>query len=159
MTFKYIRSMDSTSRTVCRFKTSATVCGSFDFGSACGVPLRPGDRLTVVPSMEVMYHSPSHARKRSRSLLSEPEEVGAKMKLQGERTVSWSAKGRKGCKGRRDRGRRHPGDRSSGHYSRIGARVGFPWSCRSPQGGEPRTRQEHLPGALSLLAPARQKTT
>src|SRR6266545_4144517 len=100
MTFKYIRSMDCVSRTTCWFNTAATVCGSFDFGSTCGVPLRPGDRLTVVPLMEVMYHSPTHARKRSRCLLSEPEEVLAKTKLQGERTVCSSAKGRKGCKGR-----------------------------------------------------------
>src|SRR5262249_14773158 len=92
MTFKYIRSMDCVSRTTCWFKISATVCGSFDFGSACGVPLRPGDRLTVVPLMEVIEHLPSHARKRSRyCLLSEQQEAGAKTILQGERTGCWSA--------------------------------------------------------------------
>src|SRR5713101_6306556 len=67
MAFRYIRSMHSTSKTTCLSNTSATVCGSFDFGSACGVPLRPRDRLTVVPFMEVVYHLPSHARKRSQS--------------------------------------------------------------------------------------------
>ena len=41
-------------------------CGT-DFGSICGVPLRPGDRLTVVPFMQVILHPPDHARKRSQS--------------------------------------------------------------------------------------------
>src|SRR5215472_11274037 len=83
MTFRYMRSMDSTSRTSCFPNTSATVCGSFDFGSACGAPLRLGDRLTVVPLMEVISHLPSHARKRSRRLLSEPEQAEAKTKMAG----------------------------------------------------------------------------
>src|SRR6516165_7482681 len=83
MTFRYIRSMDSVSRTTCWCNTSATVCGSFDFGSACGVPLRPGDRLTVVPFMKVISHLPSHARKRSRCLPSEPEEAEAKTRDAG----------------------------------------------------------------------------
>src|SRR5437588_12681968 len=69
MTFKYIRSMDSTSSTTCCFNTSATDCGSFDFASACGVPLRPDDCLTVVPFMEVIKHLPSHARKRGHRIL------------------------------------------------------------------------------------------
>jgi len=51
--------------------------------------------------MEVIYHPPSHARKRSRFFIREQEEAGAKLGLQGERTVCWSAKGRKGCKGRK----------------------------------------------------------
>src|SRR5215469_6213393 len=55
-TFRYIRSMDSTSSSTCSFKTSATVRGNLDPDSACGVPLRPGDRLTVVPFMAVIYH-------------------------------------------------------------------------------------------------------
>src|SRR5215831_3459797 len=55
-TFRYIRSMDSTSNSTCSFKTSATVRGNLDFDSACGVPLRTGDRLTVVPFMAVIYH-------------------------------------------------------------------------------------------------------
>jgi len=67
-TFKYLRSMDSSSRTTCFLNTSATVCGSFACGSACGVPLRPGDRLTVVPLMEVIEHLPSQARKWSLSI-------------------------------------------------------------------------------------------
>src|SRR6266849_5824887 len=41
--FRYIRSMDSTSKVTCLSNTSATVCGSFDFGSVCGVPLRLGE--------------------------------------------------------------------------------------------------------------------
>lgn len=36
---------------------------------------------------------------------------------------------------------------------------GFPGGCRTPQSRQTRSRQEHLPGALSLLAPARQTTT
>src|ERR1051325_7715430 len=83
MTLRYVRSMDSVSRTTCWLNTSATVCGSFDCGSACGVPLRPGDRLTVVPLMEVISHLPSHARKRSRCLLSEPEQAEAKTTIAG----------------------------------------------------------------------------
>src|SRR5690242_5670471 len=99
MTFKYMRSIDSTSRTTCFPKTSATVCGSFDCGSACGVPLRPGDRLTVVPLMEVISHPPSHARKRSRRLLSEPEQAEAKTKIT-EHTVCWPVQGKKGMQGK-----------------------------------------------------------
>src|SRR5262249_12898638 len=71
--------------------TPAPVCGSFDFGSACGVPLRPGDRFTVVPLMEVIPHLLSHARKRSRSssAANTPSRYAARVK------------GRKGCKGRK----------------------------------------------------------
>ncbi len=58
-------SMDSTSRTTCWRNTSKTVCGSFEFDSVWGAPFRPGDRLTVVPLMKVILHSPHHARKRS----------------------------------------------------------------------------------------------
>jgi len=61
--------------------------------------------------------------------------------------------------GRRDRSRLHRAHRSSGHYSSVGARVWFPWGGRSPQGRKPRSRQKHLLGALSLFAPARQRTT
>jgi hypothetical protein len=46
--------MDSTSKTTCFRNTSATDCGSFEFGFVRGVPLQPGDRLTVVPFMVVI---------------------------------------------------------------------------------------------------------
>src|SRR5262249_14004007 len=127
MTFKFIRSMDCVSRTTCWFKISATVCGSFDFGSACGVPLRPGDRLTVVPLMEVIEHLPSHARKRSRScLLSEQQEAGAKTIAQGERTACWSAASskkpgrRRSCRASARRVGRQRAARSPGEDDRAG---------------------------------------
>src|ERR1051325_800681 len=93
MTLRYVRSMDSVSRTTCWLNTPATVCGSFDCGSACGVPLRPGDRLTVVPLMEVISPLPSHARKRSRSSVRAeyPEPIRAagqgKKGMQGKETA------------------------------------------------------------------------
>src|SRR5215471_5327077 len=68
-TFRYIRSMDSTSSSTCSFKTSATVGGNLDSDSACGVPLRPGDRLTVVPFMARDLSLAFHARKRSHAFL------------------------------------------------------------------------------------------
>src|SRR5215467_13296541 len=64
MALRYMRSMHSTSSVTCFRNTSETDCGSFDFGSANGVPLRPGDRLRVVPFMEaIVLHF--HARWRS----------------------------------------------------------------------------------------------
>ena len=104
ITFKYMRSMDSTCRRTCWLNTAAAVCGSFDFGSACGVPLRPGDRLTVVPLMEVISHLPSHARKRSRCLLGEPEQAEAKTKIAGRAPMCWSVRGKKGMQGKETAG-------------------------------------------------------
>src|SRR5438477_2806480 len=61
MALRYMRSIHSTSNTTCLCNTSETVCGSFDAGSVCGVPSRPGDRLRVVPFMEVIFLHFMHA--------------------------------------------------------------------------------------------------
>src|SRR5262249_15328982 len=64
-TFRYIRSMDSTSSSTCSFKTSATVRGNLDSDSACGVLWGQVDRLGVAHFMAVDLSPPFHARKRS----------------------------------------------------------------------------------------------
>jgi len=60
---------------------------------------------------------------------------------------------------RRDRSGIDRADRLPRYHSRVGARVRVSRRRRSAEGCHPRSRQEHLPGALPLPASARQAPT